>query len=127
MIIRIIIYILIAFYFLKDFPKEDKKFKLLIIPILLISFFGTMTEFKNLDIRIRIFIIALEIILSIGLLYYYSKDYQFEKRYELKKKRDQRRRNAKDRQLIVENKNLLDEEENTEDENSLNKDWIVAT
>ncbi len=90
MIVRIILYSALLALVFNDYRKNRKKFTLKIVPVVLLSFFGTTEYFINLDERLQILIVVVTVGLAINTLYSYYKDYKLMRYRIMKEKREQR-------------------------------------
>ncbi len=121
MILRTIIFLIILGYFIKDYKEDKKKFKLLVLPIIALTYFGGTEVFSSLDSRFKLTIIIISGLLIMRTLYEYYKDYKKEKFFHVKEQRKirEQERLERDLQIIkdIEEKRLqnsLEEDKNQE-------------
>lgn len=104
MILRTIIFIAILIYFIWDYKQNKKNYKLLVLPIIGLTYFGGTDIFDRLDDRIQLSIVIITVVLTIMLIWKYYQDFKLERFKHKKYMRSLRdkSRQAKDEQLLAE-------------------------
>lgn len=101
---RIIIFLIIAGYFIWDYRKDKKDFKPFIFPIIGIAFFASTEYYVRLDNRLKLVLLIIAVILTAYYLFRYYKDFKVERFREKKRIRKVRSdmRNREDAKLLEE-------------------------
>lgn len=88
---RILFYLIPLTYILYISYKDQKLYRLLYTPLIIISLFGTTKYFTHLSFPIQFTILSLFIIIAALLMYFYYKDLKETKLAILKNKRQERK------------------------------------